>query len=250
MAAVTFAVGSVLVCTMIARGQAVSSLLPQLRVYLQPDDRRFGWFVERAAFGDDLYVHGRSTELALATGGTVIAQEQLRRAWASAREMLCDVLTEEDLSRVDLMVKGNLSLPCEEPSVSEEASGWSPAPSAFGAVVNPHPRPGYDLAPVMVTWDVNVFLIVDEKRARRAFACVPRDYLSEFFTLLSSGTLDRKINAYLSQPPRGRKLHKHSQTHLPGLYDELGPRIKLLPKERPPMRPRFQRLKRLVGQVA
>lgn len=250
MAAVTFAVGSVLACTIGARGQPVHSLPRQLRVALQPDDRRFGWFVGRAAFGDDLYVHGRSTALPLATGGTVIAQEQLRGAWASAREMLVNVLTEEELSPVDLMVTGHLSLPCENPSVSEEPSGWSLAPSAFGAVLNPHHRPGYDLAPVMVTWDVHVFLIVNEERTRRAFACVPRDHLNQFVTLLRRGDLDRGICAYLGQPPRGRKLHKHSQTYFPGLYDELGPRVKLLPKERPPMRPSFQRLKRLFGQVA
>ncbi|MHB8611619.1 MAG: hypothetical protein ACYDAL_04190 [Candidatus Dormibacteraceae bacterium] len=250
MAAVIFAVGSVLACTIGARGQGVHSLPQQLRVALQPDDRRFGWFVGRAAFGDDLYLHGRSTALPLATGGTVIAQEQLRGAWASAREILLTVLTEEELSAVDLMVTGNLSLPCENPSGSEELSGWSPPPSAFGAVLKPHRRPGFELAPVMVTWDVNVFLIVNEERTRRAFACVPRDHLNQFVTQLHRGDLDRGIGAYLGQPPRGRKLHKHAQTNFPGLYDELGTRINLLPRERPPMRPKFRWIRQLFQPAA
>jgi hypothetical protein len=151
--------------------------------------------------------------------------------------MLCGMLAEEELAHVDLTVNGDLPLPCEEPRASEERYISSPAPSIFGEVLGPRCRPGFDLAPVMLTWDVNVFLIVDKERARRAFACVPRDCLSQFLMLLPRGELDRGITAYLTRPPRGRKLHKPAQTHKPGLYDELGPRINLLQPERLPMRP-------------
>ena len=75
-ACVAFALGSVLACTAAIRdGQALSA--PEIRGTVLPDDRRFGWFLDRRAFGCDLYAEGRAAILPVAGGGTVTAQSHL-----------------------------------------------------------------------------------------------------------------------------------------------------------------------------
>ena len=84
----------------------------------------------------------------------------------------------------------------------------------------------------MVTWTASVFLLLDLGRARRAFACVPREYLEAFLRLLDTGSLDALLWRFLTSEPDERTLHTWSQTLEPGLYDDLGPRRGLLMPER------------------
>lgn len=241
-AALAFAVGSVLACAAAIRKSRGEP--PKLALNLVPDDHRYGWYVDRRAFGEDLYARGRETRLPLARRGTITAQEQLEASWEVAREALARIASPDDLDPADRMVSGDIPLPTEDPDYQEDGPPVDVPEerNVFGRILEPRTRPGFDLAPVMVTWDVCVFVIANPERSRRAFYCVPRDYLEPFVEQLDSGRLDRTIGDHLGRPPNGRLLHRHNQTFRPGLYDELGPRWKLLPKEYGPNYKRWRRL--------
>ncbi len=246
-AAAAFAVGSVRACAVaVAGGRTVrASIPPALTVRLTPDDHRYGWFVDRTAFGQDLYTHGRETPLRLARGGTISAQQHLEAAWQAARSALDGRVDADDLWAPDGMVSGTLPLPTEDSGVAREGSIAHRDPplklsieptkmNLFGSFLKARHRPGFDMAPVMMTWDVTVFLVVNPDRTRRAFACVPRAACRRFLNGLVTGRLDLLIDAYLDAPPSDRRLYRRAQTTTPGLYDELGPRRSLLPLERSP----------------
>ncbi len=248
-AVAAFAVGSVMACAAaVAGGRTVrASFPPALTVRLAPDDHRYGWYVDRTAFGQNLYTYARKTPLRPAGGGIISAQQHLEAAWQSARRTLDGCVDEHDLWAPDRMVSGALPLPTEDACGAPDA-GSAPVAgdenyeptlehtrvSPFGSLLKTRHRPGFDMAPVMVTWDVTVFLIVNPDRTRRAFACLPRTACSRFLTGLVTGKFDSLIGAYLNEPPSGRRLYKRAQTAAPGLYDGLGPRRGLLPVERSP----------------
>jgi hypothetical protein len=236
-AALAMAVGSVRACLSEKHS-------PMLALRLMLDDHRYGWYVDRHAFGPDLYREGRRTRLRLADGGSITAQEQLEASWSIAREALSEFASDADLLSADQMVTGSLPLPIEDPidPQDEEAIDEHAGQNIYGKVLEPRARPGFDLAPVLVTWDVCVFVVVDQDRSRRAFACVPGDDLERFILQLDSGELDRQIGDYLDRPASRRKLGRFRQTSKFGLYDALGPRRKLIAPELDPEAKRWRRL--------
>ena len=76
-AAAAFAAGS-------TRAAAQRRTPAFLDVVLQAGVERYGWFVDRNAFGVDLYREGRATILRRARGGTITAQEHLEESWELA----------------------------------------------------------------------------------------------------------------------------------------------------------------------
>lgn len=254
-AAAAMALGSVLACSAALLNRSQNFLPEMLRIAAIPDDRRFGWYVDRRAFGEDLYVRGREARLPLASGGNITAQSHLTAAWQAARPFAAALLGAADLSPVDRTVAGDLQLPCEKSSLDEEPAAEvdesaDSSSSVLGDVIRVRNRPAADLAPVMVTWDVSIFLAVISNRSRQAFVCIPTPFLAEFLHRLDSGDLDDLLVAYLAVPGAGRRLERRDQALRPGLYDELGPRIKLLPKERPPMRRKVRWIRQLFQPAA
>lgn len=237
MAAVAFAVGSAW-----AAGVAVAGRrrlpIAQLDGRLLPDDHRYGWFVGRSAFGLDLYAGGRSAVLRLISGGTITAQQHLERCWEVARSALAPCVSQADLEATDSVVAGSLTLPSEglfeRPSL--QVTPGEPPPSPFGEATKVRTRPGFQVAPVMLTWDTSVFVAIGESSERRAIINVPRDHLKQYLRRFDAGELDEVLVGYLATKPGGRTLHRRSQTLRPGIYDRLGPRSQLLARERPPMR--------------
>ncbi len=112
-AAVAFAVGSVRALTRANRG-ALAAL--RVRVDLVPAVERYGIYVDRRAFGPDLYDQGRRALLQTHAGTQRLAQQQLELAWTLARESLANDVGNRDLEMADRMVSGELALPCEAPS--------------------------------------------------------------------------------------------------------------------------------------
>ena len=239
-AAALFAVGSVLACqTALSDGDLTRQRLPpELLVRVDPAVERFGWYVDRRAFGGDLYADGRSAELRSAKGGQLTAQDVLRGGWRAAREALADIASPEELRLVQAEVDGDRPLPCElaehtpfgpEPASDGARSTRRPAPAAWGAALPQRSRQGFEMAPVMVTWHAVVFVLVSGRRT--AFAAVPGSHLDAFLEALDAGLLDGEIADYLKRRPGGRRLDGPSQMMAPGLFDELGPRLALLPPE-------------------
>jgi hypothetical protein len=111
-AAVAFAVGSVRALTRANRG-ALAAL--RVRVDLVPAVERYGIYVDRRAFGPDLYDQGRRALLQTHAGNQRLAQQQLELAWTLARESLASDVGTCDLEMADRMVHGEVALPCEAP---------------------------------------------------------------------------------------------------------------------------------------
>jgi len=256
--AAIFAVGSVRACQRWLEGGAGQVAFPdRLRVDVQRDDQRYGWFVCRTAFATDLYLAGRDTPLRRHRGSPITAQTHLERCWAAARATLAGDIDETELELVDKLVGSNEPLPALTPSVERSGPSRRAATRvaddvlarAFGFAVRAHSRPGYDLAPVMLTWDRAVFVLSTPGRDRLAFASVPAPLLTNFASQLEMGALDETIVSYLALSPRGRRLGRTTTTARPGLYDRLVPRARLLTPERVPRAAGWARRRFVSGAI-
>jgi hypothetical protein len=109
-AAIAFAVGSVRALARADRGTLAAL---RVRADLVPAVERYGIYVDRRAFGPDLYGEGRGALLRTHAGNQRLAQQQLELAWDLARESLASDVGIYDLEMADRMVHGDIALPCE-----------------------------------------------------------------------------------------------------------------------------------------
>ena len=235
-AAAAFVAGSARACAAaVGRHGPRPALPPALDVRLAPAVHRYGWYVDRGAFGTDLHTASRRALLPRASGGTICAQSHLELAWAAARQALAGDAAASDLQAAEAMVTGALPLPAENSQPGMDirfpASGSAPqmTPEARLCV---HVRPGFTVRPVAATWDFTVFEASGPARA--AYVCIPRASLPGFAESLDAGALDDVVTAYLALPSRRRALSAHRQTRRPGLYDQLGAPAALVAPERDP----------------
>ena len=241
-AAAAFVAGSTRACAAAVRRQSARTALPpRLEVRLARAVHRYGWYVDRGAFGTDLHAASRRALLPRASGGTISAQSHLELAWAAAREALADDAAASDLQAAQAMVTGSLPLPAEHGQPDDAPGGQrgGDVRSPLDGTVVPdtprlcaHVRPGFTLRPVAATWDFTVFEASGP--GRRAYACIPRDSLPGFAAALEEGALDDAIAAYLALSTRRRVLSAPQQTASPGLYDRMGAPAGLLAPERDP----------------
>ena len=221
-AAAAFAVGS-------TRAAAQRRTPPCLDVVLQAGVERYGWFVDRDAFGVDLYRKGRATILRRARGGTITAQEHLEESWELARAALDGCAGAADLRDADRMVTGDLPLPLEHDEPEEDDLAAAALDQSTAAVLVTRSRPGFTVRAEIATWDFTVFAL--GSRTRTGYLCIPRTWLSDFLVELDRGVLDAEINRFLLAGETGRVLASVSQTTVPGLYDRVGQRSDLLPRD-------------------
>nr|MDP9482838.1 hypothetical protein [Chloroflexota bacterium] len=208
VAATLFAVASVVACRdAVSAGGRLHRALPELVVRVAPAVERFGWYVDRTAFGGDLYADGRAATLTTLQGDRLSAQEHLTRCWATVAGRLDNVAYPEERELVDAVVRGARSLPSE--GASDEAGTMAAvdvAPSPYGAASSPWSGDGFDLAPVMVTWDLVVFLAVESRKRRRAFIAVPGLELGTFFDDLLLGRMEDPIARWFDRRGQRRRL--------------------------------------------
>jgi hypothetical protein len=99
--------------------------------------------------------------------------------------------------------------------------------------LSPRSRARFALAPLMVTWDVYIFMVVDQDATKRAFVCVPAAWLDSFLASLDAGLLDTLLGDCLEGRVHAPRLRRRAQTKRPGVYRSICPRVELLPRERP-----------------
>ena len=204
-----------------------------------PDPERFGWYVDRRAFGSDLYTDGRDARV---TWGhrAVRAQDVLEAAWSETRALVAGDAEPAELAAVDAAVSGDAPLPLEDDDPPDLICGHptSAVPASLGP--SPHLRPvrrrhgGIELAPVVVTWDTVVFVVVDRRRRHRCFVTVPRPLLESFATSLAAGRLDGILAARLRSGGNGRTLACRREALVPAFFDDLARRRDVLAPERDP----------------
>jgi len=241
-AAAAFVAGTTRACAAaVRRPGARTALPPRLDVRLARAVHRYGWYVDRRAFGTDLHAASRRALLPRASGGTICAQSHLELAWAAARQALADDAAASDLQAAEAVVTGSLPLPAEHSHPDATRGGQRGGNVRFRLerTAGPdmprlcaHARPGFTLRPVAVTWDFAVFEATGP--ARSAYACIPRDSLPGFVAALEEGALDDRIAAYLALTSRRRVLSAPEQTTRLGLYDRMGAPAGLLAPERDP----------------
>ncbi|HXJ64939.1 MAG TPA: hypothetical protein VNN79_14380 [Actinomycetota bacterium] len=234
-AAATFAAGAARTCAAAASGNrsAARLLPPSVRTEVEPAIRRYGFYVDRSAFGEDVVRDGRDTRLRRRVAGSVSGQDMLESAWAAARAGLVGA-DAADVELLDAMVMGRAPLPTEGALAgAHEPASAGPATSPFGEALRPYRGAAVDVRAQFVTWDFVVF----EARTggRRAYVNIPRDGLEPFLGALHRGHVDPVIRDFVSaerQTPI--VLSDHSQTREPGLYDGVGDPAALVPPEREP----------------
>jgi hypothetical protein len=256
-AAATFAVGSILACERALRDPR-QPLPPVLDVRLEPARARYGWYVDRKAFGGDLYATGRSTILTTRDGDRFSAQVVLERAWAAALAALDALVETEDERSIDALVSGRELLPCETTQSAaathednEVFLEGGPGDDPFGSATRLRTLRVAEVAPVMLTWDLAVFVLLDRPRGRTAFAAVPRGELAAFLDELDAGRLDGQIHRFLARRRWSRShLEAPDAVSTATLFDELGPRLGLVPAEYGPDGRPVAPLELLAGRAA
>jgi hypothetical protein len=233
-AAATFAAAGGLACAAAVRSRDARRRLPRaVRARVRPSNIRAGWYVDRRAFGTDLYRDGRSARLRYGVGRSWTAQAHLHETWDRARPMVEPLLDDSELGLVDRVIDGTIALPLEGGPTSTGDSRGAHRDNAFGEVVRPRVRPGYRVEPASIAWDAVVF---DLHGARDGIVCIPRPALPEFLADLDAGRLDEQIGGFLASPPQGRVLRASDQTGGPGLFDEMASPSAIVPPERVPGR--------------
>jgi hypothetical protein len=244
-AALAFAAGSVMAIEAQLRGDTGAEALPEpVEVTTEPARRRHGWYVDRTAFGPDLYRHGRSAQLQLRSGGQVSAQAQLEACWEVARATLVTRgIDLPDLEAADDVVSGRIPLPSEQPKLVESIPAQVAHESGLHRrMLHPKAPPGLVVEPVSGTWDYTAFAIRadddasvpggETREERVAVVNVPERQLDRFLVQLEEGALDDLLTAYLDEAPTGRVLASSSQAASPGIFDSVNPNPQLLPPDR------------------
>lgn len=114
-AAVSLAVAVVLLAERAVDDRSVRRRLrdlPTARVV--PATERFGWFVDRRAFGPDLYAEGRKAILHR-RARAILAGDALSALWDVARPHGAMVLAADELDLVDCVVAGTEPIPLDAP---------------------------------------------------------------------------------------------------------------------------------------
>lgn len=221
-----------------ASRRARRALPPGIELRVDPAWERFGWYVDRRAPGCDLYERGRAARLARRAGGTVTAQEHLEEAWAVARPVLerhgCTV---GDLTVVDDLVEGRLTLPSESDDGDGERRRCHPAPfrpvTRPGRLLGPHTVGSTTVRPVAITWAAALFAI--EGGTRDAAIAIPRRYLAAFLDALSAGELGPVLERLSAVAPGRRVFSATTRVDEPAVFDRVLDPWGIVPDERDPV---------------
>lgn len=183
---------------------------------LEVTRQRRGLYVDRGAFGDDLYQRGRDAELKLADGRTATAQRVLEDLWATVQPYAEGVADADELALVVEAVSGVRELPSEH---SDPDYRQIVARGPLNATVSDvHPFATslrtFEVArsrvsPEIVTWDYIVYRVDDGVSTR--FLNVPRERLADWLEALDSGTADSWIGMktmvdHLAGPSQAREV--------------------------------------------
>ena len=197
--------------TAIERGTAEHRPLPPpIQAAVRPAIERPGWFIDRASLGLPAQDSPPGT-LLLADGGRLPVKRHVALARSSAKVALAGWLASA--------------------GAEAAATGATPGQRPFGDVLRTRRRPNVALAPVMVTWPLNVFIVAATGSRRPAFAVVPREWLGAFLDGFDRGELDSTLRGYAGARRLASRAGSWRDAREPGLYDDVPSRVRLLPPE-------------------
>ncbi|MDQ6935725.1 MAG: hypothetical protein M3130_10630 [Actinomycetota bacterium] len=152
---------------------------PLVRPRVELAHERFGWYVDRDAFGADLYTSGRNARL-----GRYRGQDLLDWSWERVRPHALRIASPEEVGLVEAMVTGAHRLPCEQPD-PEPPTAPAATPAQDLTVDRAWHR--LELCPVLLTWEYAVFRLGDGERER--IVTVPATVAERFVELFGWGVL-------------------------------------------------------------
>ena len=188
--ALTYAAGAARSCERAVAIGSTSELPPAPRARIVRAKDRPGWFVDRNAFGGDLYAGGRAA-LVRAERSSITAADHLVAAWDAARTMLMGSSGDTELELVDELVAGRQPIPLEAPSPPDRFDPPAPGSNPFGRL---HARQIGELRVVVaaLSWSAVAFTI----GPGTAHVVVPRVELDTFLDRLDASDVDtRSITA-------------------------------------------------------
>lgn len=221
-AAATFLAGAVIAL------EEARALPPAIEVAVEPARRRFGWYVDRTAFGPDLYADGRAAVLSLRFGGATTAQAQLESCWAVARDALGALASIEEIAAVDRLVRGETPLPCEDADWHRGRPVVAPPSNPFGRLEQR--RADLRIEPASSTWDYVAFAITHGDHA--AIVNVPYPHLAAFLDRFEAGELDDVLADATHEASPTRVLETYAQTGEIGVFGSISAGDALLPRDR------------------
>ena len=169
---------------------------PDVRV--EPARERYGWYVDRTAFGGDLYVASRAAMIRRGRSA-IPAGELLAETWAAARPLGESVLAPEELTLVDDVVDGRVPLPLERP-IDDDGPVHHVTPDRHYGVRR---RPGaLSVDVTAATWLLAALSI--RRAESRRWLSIPGRALDAVLDAIDAGTLDAELAAVMDSHSRGR----------------------------------------------
>lgn len=227
-AALTFFAGTVAAATDANPWLSRRSLPASVRPSARAADQRYGWYIDRSAFGPDLYASGRDTVIETRHGDR-LAGSLLEESWSSIRPFTARFAGTDDIDLIDSMVAGDRPLPLEAATSADPPSTLH---SPHGSAIRIRNRPGITVEARYATWDTTIFQVIDHLGHNRYVVNIPDPSLERFLALLDSGQLDTWLHDAAVAVPTGRVLASVANTREPGVFDRvLSPSV-LSPEER------------------
>lgn len=161
---------------------------------VDPAVERFGWYVDRGAFGTDLYADGRTAELRRGRRSTA-AGAVLARTWEAARARTEHLLSHEELALVDAVIDGRLPLPLEE-ALDEDGV----VPVATQRSYDVRRRSDLQVTVTGATWHRAVLEICSGDRRR--WVTIPGRVLDAVLDAIDDGSLDQELLGLLASSGR------------------------------------------------
>ncbi len=231
LATTLLAAGGTRLCQRVAAGELPKAALPPpVRVEVESATERYGWYVDRRAFGLDLYSEGRTAVLSRELGGSISGQAVLEQSWKASRWCLGDLLGSADIEIVDQFVDGSAPLPMDTTLTRDPMIDGPRVPShPLGEVLRPIDRPGFEIRVHATTWDHTVFRLVGNGTR---FVSVSTAELGAFLDEVNDGGFDAD-DRFLGDPPdESVVLRDFHQAVRFGVFASVGKRVALAPPER------------------
>jgi hypothetical protein len=176
-------------CAEAAGSRPARALLPpRLSLRTERAAVRYGSYVDRRAFGPDLYADGRSAVLRV-RGGRITAGEHLALVVELLGGRLRELLAHDDLTALHAVVAGDLPLPLESDGPVEDDARCPTDPLDLG----PRRVGPVDVEVVSATWWTYVLRLSGGARTR--WLTVPAPWVRSMLDSLDSGALDDEVLA-------------------------------------------------------
>lgn len=160
------------------------------RLALTSATERYGFYVDRMAFGPDLYLHGRKSSLAGRSAG-----ELMESLWSGARRWAAMVFGPDELALADDVAAGHSPLPLESPCDDDGRT----LPVRTDRSYAPRRRGDLTISVADATWWQAVLEI--RTGGGSHWLTVPGRALDQLLEAIDDGSLDGDLHRIAAEPP-------------------------------------------------